>query len=257
MKRVALLCLGLALGAANAAEAQLTMQMSNGWSFTFAGNVNAFIIYQQGKTCAPGGGTCATASEGQQFRHRPPAGLRRVRREGQGGEHSTSASTSASRPRSRPAVHYASFFGSQAAGAQIDMRQVYLTAGGTWGQLLMGKELGLFQRGNILNDMTLLGVGVGGGRARAPRWAASATATCIPTSGPSSPTRPRPAGRRRSRSACSRDSEPPRYDTSSSSRGSRPSSTTPARPARRPTSSSSSTARHRPPRSGRPARPRT
>ena len=59
--------------------------------------------------------------------------------------------------------HYASFFGSQAAGAQIDMRQVYLTAGGTWGQLLMGKELGLFQRGNILNDMTLLGVGVGGG----------------------------------------------------------------------------------------------
>ena len=59
--------------------------------------------------------------------------------------------------------HYASFFGSQAAGAQIDMRQVYLTAGGTWGSLLMGKELGLFQRGNILTDMTLLGVGVGGG----------------------------------------------------------------------------------------------
>ena len=52
MKRVALLCLGLALGAANAAEAQLTMQMSNGWSFTFAGNVNAFIIYQQNKACA-------------------------------------------------------------------------------------------------------------------------------------------------------------------------------------------------------------
>ncbi|MGH7580470.1 MAG: hypothetical protein ACREM9_09895, partial [Gemmatimonadales bacterium] len=51
MKRVALLCMGLALGAANAAEAQLTMQMSNGWSFTFAGNVNAFIIYQQGKAC--------------------------------------------------------------------------------------------------------------------------------------------------------------------------------------------------------------
>ena len=52
MKKVALLCLGLALGAANAAEAQLTMQMSNGWSFTFAGNVNAFYIYQTGKSCA-------------------------------------------------------------------------------------------------------------------------------------------------------------------------------------------------------------
>ena len=45
MKRVALLCLGLAVGAASAAEAQLTMQMSNGWSFTFAGNVNAFFVY--------------------------------------------------------------------------------------------------------------------------------------------------------------------------------------------------------------------
>jgi hypothetical protein len=43
------------------------------------------------------------------------------------------------------------------------MRQVYLTAGGTWGTLTMGKELGLFQRGNILTDMTLLGVGVSGG----------------------------------------------------------------------------------------------
>jgi hypothetical protein len=40
---------------------------------------------------------------------------------------------------------------------------VYLTAGGSWGSLLMGKELGLYQRGNILTDMTLLGVGVGGG----------------------------------------------------------------------------------------------
>ena len=59
MKKVALLCLGLAMGAANAAEAQLTMQMSNGWSFTFAGNVNAFAIYESqsdnGTTATPGG----------------------------------------------------------------------------------------------------------------------------------------------------------------------------------------------------------
>jgi len=59
--------------------------------------------------------------------------------------------------------HFASFFGTQAAGAQIDMRQVYLTAGGSWGSLTMGKELGVYQRGNILTDMTLLGVGVSGG----------------------------------------------------------------------------------------------
>ena len=60
MKRVALLCVGLAVGAASAAEAQLTMQMSNGWSFTFSGNVNAFAIYEStsdegGTLTAPGG----------------------------------------------------------------------------------------------------------------------------------------------------------------------------------------------------------
>src|SRR5687767_14244244 len=58
MKRVALLCVGLAVGAASAAEAQLTMQMSNGWSFTFGGNVNAFLVYEKpnaGTTTATGG----------------------------------------------------------------------------------------------------------------------------------------------------------------------------------------------------------
>jgi hypothetical protein len=49
-----------------------------------------------------------------------------------------------------------------AFGAQIDMRQVYLTVGGEWGQILAGRELGLFQRQNILNDQTLFGVGAVG-----------------------------------------------------------------------------------------------
>jgi hypothetical protein len=162
MKRVALLCLGLALGAANAAEAQLTMQMSNGWSFTFAGNVNAFIIYQQGKTCAAGGGDCATSSKDNSF----GTGLLPAFAvfDAKGKEENLDLGVHFGfAPQIETGGHYGSFFGSQAAGAQIDMRQVYLTAGGTWGQLLMGKELGLFQRGNILNDMTLLGVGVGGG----------------------------------------------------------------------------------------------
>src|SRR5947207_12030687 len=53
------------------------------------------------------------------------------------------------------------------SGAAIDMRQVYLTVGGQWGQILAGRELGLFSRQNILNDMTLFGVGavgIGGGQ---------------------------------------------------------------------------------------------
>jgi hypothetical protein len=54
------------------------------------------------------------------------------------------------------------------SGAAIDMRQVYLTIGFKDGsQILAGRELGVFSRQNILNDMTLFGVGavgVGGGQ---------------------------------------------------------------------------------------------
>ena len=69
-------------------------------------------------------------------------------------------------------------------GAQIDMRQVYLTVGGTWGQILAGRELGLFGRQNILTDQTLFGVGATGGAdwAAARRSAASASATSIRSS---------------------------------------------------------------------------
>src|SRR5205807_3893493 len=46
---------------------------------------------------------------------------------------------------------------------RIDMRQVYLTVGFKDGsQILAGRELGLFSRQNILNDMTLFGVGAVG-----------------------------------------------------------------------------------------------
>ena len=254
MKRVALLCLGLALGAANAAEAQLTMQMSNGWSFTFAGNVNAFIIYQQGKTCAPGGGDCATSSKDNSF----GTGLLPAFAvfDAKGKEENLDLGVHFGfAPQIETGGHYASFFGSQAAGAQIDMRQVYLTAGGTWGQLLMGKELGLFQRGNILNDMTLLGVGVGGG-GRGTALGRIGYGYLYTDFRPQL-TYSTPAGGRTTFSIGLFEGlgAAPLRDRSSSP-GSRPSSTTPARPARRPTSSSSSTARHRPPRAGRPARPR-
>jgi len=47
-------------------------------------------------------------------------------------------------------------------GAQIDMRQVYLTAGGSWGQILAGRELALYGRQNILTDQTLFGIGATG-----------------------------------------------------------------------------------------------
>jgi hypothetical protein len=157
MKRVALLCMGLAFGAANVAEAQLTMQMSNGWAFTFSGNVNAFMIYQTSKTA--GGVTT-----GKDFSFGTGLLPAFAVFDAKGKEDNVDLNVHFGfAPQVETGGHNASFFGTDAAGAQIDMRQVYLTAGGTWGSLTMGKELGLFQRGNILTDMTLLGVGVGGG----------------------------------------------------------------------------------------------
>jgi hypothetical protein len=156
MKRVALLCMGLALGAATAAEAQLTMQMSNGWSFTFSGNVNAFLTYEnfddEGTTpgvIVPGAG----AENETRIRTGLLPAFAVFDAKGKEGETDLG-------------VHFG--FAPQincstgthdCFGAQIDMRQVYLTVGGSWGQILAGRELGLFGRQNILTDQTLFGVG--------------------------------------------------------------------------------------------------
>jgi hypothetical protein len=173
MRRVALLCLGLAVGAASAAEAQLTMQMSNGWSFTFGGNVNAFLVYDDINSAGvdPLGGKGA-------------AGIRTgllpafAVFDAKGKEGSTDLGVhfgfapqiqcGYNAPPVGGAASNGASVGGQGhdcQGAQIDMRQVYLTFGGSWGQILAGRELGLFSRQNILNDQTLFGVGATGGAA--------------------------------------------------------------------------------------------
>tara|TARA_R110000744_G_scaffold2262_30_gene9272 strand:+ start:606 stop:1763 length:1158 start_codon:yes stop_codon:yes gene_type:complete len=44
-------------------------------------------------------------------------------------------------------------------GSLIDVRQFYATISGDWGEVLLGKDFGLFNRSNILNDELLLGFG--------------------------------------------------------------------------------------------------
>jgi hypothetical protein len=163
MKRIGLVCLGLALGAANTVHAQgLTMQMSNGWSFTFSGNVNTFIYYEKSKT----GGTTSTPGG-----ITPAGGAVNVTRltvgllpafavfDAKGKEGNTDLGVHfgfAPNVQCGTGVH-------DCFGAQIDMRQVFLTVGGTWGQILAGREIGLFNRQNILTDQTLFGIGATGG----------------------------------------------------------------------------------------------
>ncbi len=60
-------------------------------------------------------------------------------------------------------------FGHTALGtAGLDIRQVFLTVGGSWGTIMAGRNIGLFGADAILNDMTLLGVGAGNGNYAAP-----------------------------------------------------------------------------------------
>src|SRR2546421_1655201 len=150
MKRLAVLLVAVALLLPAAANAQLTMQMSNGWSFSFAGNVNAFWTFTKVSNSGPSNSSVRTGllpafatfeAKGKE------AGMNL-------GVHFGFA------PQIQNAGTHDQF------GAQIDMRQVYLTFGGQWGQILAGRELALFGRQNILNDQTLFGVGavgVGGG----------------------------------------------------------------------------------------------
>src|SRR2546426_2400398 len=165
MKRLTLLLLGLALGVSATASAQgLTMQMSNGWSFSFSGNVNAFWVFSKVNNSGPANSSVRTgllpafatfSASGKE------AGLNL-------GVHFGFA------PQIQNGPNHDQFgnigTGGIQAGAQIDMRQVYLTIGLKDGStILAGRELGLFGRQNILQDMTLFGVGavgIGGGQAK-------------------------------------------------------------------------------------------
>jgi hypothetical protein len=130
------------------AQAQgLTMQMSNGWRFTFAGNVNVFWVF----TSDENGPTNSSIRTGLL-----PAFATFAATGKEGGLDL--------------GVHVG--FGNQIQnfdgahdqfGAQIDLRQMFLTIGLKGGsQILAGRELGVYQRQNILNDMTLYGVGAVG-----------------------------------------------------------------------------------------------
>jgi hypothetical protein len=145
--------------ATDTAYAQLTMQMPNGWGFTFSGNVNAFLTYEKestdGNTAAPFGVVGSSADQTRIQTGLLPA---IAAFEAKGKEGNTDL-----------AVHFGFFPEIQCGrgihdcfGAQIDMRQVYLTAGGSWGQILAGREIGLYGRQNILTDQILFGVGATG-----------------------------------------------------------------------------------------------
>ena len=162
-RRLAALALVGALGAPAAPlAAQVTFETEDGWRFTFAGNVSAFYIFEQeaagGEVTTPGT-IVGIGRQGSSIRsgYLPAFAVFDAKR--------TEGTT-------RLGVHFGfapqvqttgGHDDSAGVGARLDMRQVYLTVGGAWGQLLAGRELGIFGRQNLLSDMSLFGVGATGG----------------------------------------------------------------------------------------------
>src|SRR2546426_9529729 len=129
------------------------MQMSNGWAFQFAGNVNVFWTFTHQDSSAATGRSRTYSNVRTGLL---PAFATFEARGKEAGMNLAAHIGFAPQIQNDLNAH-------DQFGAQIDMRQVYLTVGGDWGQILAGRELGLFQRQNILNDQTLFGVGAVGG----------------------------------------------------------------------------------------------
>ena len=162
MKRSALLFGALMLGAASGANAQaLSMQMSNGWTFGFAGNVNIFAMYQSvsssnNATGSPGQLVTGADTKGLYYGPGLLPAFATFTAKGKEGNTDLGVQFGFA-PQVQCGGNAHDCF-----GAQIDMRQVFMTVGGSWGTITAGKELGIYQRSNILNDQTLFGVGGGG-----------------------------------------------------------------------------------------------
>src|SRR5712691_12341553 len=135
MKRLTLWLLAAAVGLPSAMQAQgLTMQMSNGWKFTFSGNINVFAVYS---TDANGG------QKNFNIRTGLLPGFAVFEAKGHEGNYDLGVHVGFAPQIQTGGDH------DDPVGAQIDMRQFYMTVGMKNGsQLLAGRELGVFLRQN-------------------------------------------------------------------------------------------------------------
>ena len=159
-RRVLLATAGLLAGLAVPSRAQIGITTASGWTVTLAGNVNAFYVFEHesnaGRTVSPGALVGAGASRSAVRSGYLPAYLVV---DAKGTENGLALG-----------VHFgvAPQIGTdegaeEGSRARIDFRQAYLAVGGGWGQVLAGRELGVFQRQSFLADMSLFGVGATGG----------------------------------------------------------------------------------------------
>jgi len=148
------------------AQAKVAIGTSNGWEFSTDGFVNAFAIMEDPDTITYNSGTTAVEgglllnSDDKKFRVRTGLlpGLIAFNVKAP----TTNGLDLAARVGFYPQIQEEQASGRIQFGSQIDLREIFMTADGGFGQILAGRALHLYQGKNILNDMTLFGVGAQG-----------------------------------------------------------------------------------------------
>jgi Gram-negative porin len=147
--------------AASGARAAVEFKAENGWQVSFEGFVNGFAVYQLGSSppanAAPD--QLLTSRDVNTFRVR--TGLL----PGLFAFNVVAPKIDGLDLKARvglyPQIQNANT--RNAFGSQIDLREIFFTVDGGFGQVLVGRTLNLYQGKNILTDMTLFGTGAQGG----------------------------------------------------------------------------------------------
>jgi hypothetical protein len=164
------------------AQAKVAVGTSNGWEFSTDGFINAFAVMEDADDQAEGGtladhsaldffqgATDADDKNNKAFRIR--TGLLPALLAFNVKAPTTNGIDVAARVGLYPQIQdpdqaRLNSTTDHAFGAVMDVREVFITADGGFGQVLAGRALHLFQGKNILNDLTLFSVGVPGGSAK-------------------------------------------------------------------------------------------
>jgi hypothetical protein len=147
------------LAALPASRAQAAVSMKSGdWELTFDGFVNGFAVYEKGHAAPAGVAPDPFASTQDSFR------LRTGLLPGLFGFGVVAPKTDGLEVKARMGIYPQINNGNtrDAFGAQQDLRELFFTVDGSFGQVLVGRAINLYQAKNILTDMTLFGVGVQG-----------------------------------------------------------------------------------------------
>ena len=142
MKRSHLWSSGLALLAmilvAMPARAQLNMQMGNGWSMAFSGNVNGFLTYEStDKNGTTGGGLVGAGTKGFNIRTGllPTFAVFSIKGRDNGRDLGANFGFAPEIQCGGSSPNYTNRANCQ--GTQLDMRQVFMTVGGVLGCALL------------------------------------------------------------------------------------------------------------------------